>query len=41
VEERLQAFETELGNSTAIGRSAVPVARQMEWLWERQNPESF
>jgi transcriptional regulator with XRE-family HTH domain len=40
VEERLQAFEAELGDSTAIGRSAVPVARQMEWLWERKNPES-
>jgi transcriptional regulator with XRE-family HTH domain len=39
-EERLEAFERELGDSTAIGRTAVPVARQMEWLWERKNPES-
>ncbi len=39
VEERLEAFERELGNSTAKGRSAVPVARQLEWLWERNNPE--
>jgi len=39
-EERLEAFASELGNSTAIGRSAAPVARRMEWLWERKNPES-
>jgi transcriptional regulator with XRE-family HTH domain len=38
--ERLEVFERELGNSTAIGRSAVTVARQMEWLWERKHPES-
>lgn len=39
-EERLESFERELGNSTANGRSAAPVARLMEWLWERKNSES-
>jgi DNA-binding XRE family transcriptional regulator len=38
VEGRLEAFESELGNSPAKGRFAVPVARQTEWLWERKNP---
>ena len=41
VDQRLAAFESELGNSTAKGRSALPVARQLEWLCERKNPESL
>jgi transcriptional regulator with XRE-family HTH domain len=41
VEERLNAFESELGNSTAKGRAASIVAHQLEWLCERKNPESI
>jgi transcriptional regulator with XRE-family HTH domain len=40
VEECLESFENELSKSTSKGRSAVPVARCLEWLWERKNPES-
>jgi transcriptional regulator with XRE-family HTH domain len=40
VEERLTALECELNDSSAKGRSAARIARQLEWLWERKNPES-
>jgi len=40
VDERLMALEYELNKCTVKGRSAVPIARQLEWLWERKNPES-
>jgi transcriptional regulator with XRE-family HTH domain len=40
VEERMNQFEGELNNSTAKGRAAAPIARQLEWLYERMNPES-
>lgn len=39
VEERLVAFEGQLNDSKAKGRSAVPVAKQLEWLCVRKNPE--
>jgi transcriptional regulator with XRE-family HTH domain len=39
IEERLREFEGELSNSTARGRAAIAVARQLEWLWERNNVE--
>lgn len=40
VEERLAEFESELNNSAVKGRGAALIARQLEWLWERNNPES-
>jgi hypothetical protein len=40
VEEHLTALEFELNDSTAKGGPAVRIARQLEWLWERKNPES-
>jgi len=40
VEERIAEFESALNNSAIKGRAAAPIARQLEWLWERQNPES-
>src|SRR5271166_5647271 len=35
VVERLEAFESKLGESTAKGHAAAPVARRLEWLNER------
>jgi DNA-binding XRE family transcriptional regulator len=40
VEERLAKIEDELHQSTAKGRDAAPVARKLEFLCERKNPES-
>lgn len=40
VEERLVLLENELGSSSAKGRAAMPVARQLEWLCQRNNPET-
>lgn len=40
IEERLRALEGHLGNSTAKGRSALPIARRLEWLSERKDVES-
>jgi len=37
VEERLAAFENELRSSTVKGRAAEPIARRVEWFWERKN----
>jgi transcriptional regulator with XRE-family HTH domain len=39
IEERLAKIEDELGQSTARGRKAVPVARRLEFLCGRRNPE--
>jgi vacuolar-type H+-ATPase catalytic subunit A/Vma1 len=39
VAERLEAFESELGDSTAKGRAAAAVARKLEWLHERKDTE--
>jgi hypothetical protein len=40
IEERMSQFEGALNNSTVKGRAAAPIARQLEWLYERMNPES-
>ena len=40
VSERIQELENELGNSAAKGRAAAPIARQLEWICERNNPDS-
>jgi len=40
VVERLEAFEHELGGSAAKGRAAALVARRMEWLYGRKDPET-
>jgi len=39
IEERLTNMESELGQSAAIGREAIPVARKLEFLCERRNPD--
>jgi transcriptional regulator with XRE-family HTH domain len=39
VEERLGELESELSNSVAKGRTAAPIARQLEWFWARKNYE--
>jgi transcriptional regulator with XRE-family HTH domain len=41
VEQCIAELETALGNSNARGPAAKAVARQLEWLWMRQNPESI
>jgi DNA-binding XRE family transcriptional regulator len=41
VEERLAELENKLGESTAKGREAKTVARKLEWLCERKNPETI
>ena len=40
IEERLSELERELHNSTAKGRSAAIIARKLEWMWKRSNPEA-
>lgn len=40
IEERLTKIEDELGQSTAKGREAIPVARRLEFLCGRKNPEA-
>ena len=39
VEVRLKRLESQLQNSTVKGRNAILIARKLEWIWERQNPE--
>jgi transcriptional regulator with XRE-family HTH domain len=39
VEVRLKNLESQLQNSTVKGRKAVLIARKLEWMWARQNPE--
>jgi hypothetical protein len=39
IEERLAKMEEELQGSTAKGRKAAAIARKLEWLWERRNPD--
>lgn len=39
VEERLAELEWTLQQSSANGREATRIARILEWLWERQNPQ--
>lgn len=38
IDERLAKLEEELGQSSAKGRNAIPVARKLEFLYERRNP---
>jgi transcriptional regulator with XRE-family HTH domain len=40
VEASLKELECELHNSTAKGRSAAIIARKLEWMWRRSNPEA-
>jgi DNA-binding XRE family transcriptional regulator len=40
VEGGLSKLERELHNSTAKGRSAAIIARKLEWMWKRSNPEA-
>jgi transcriptional regulator with XRE-family HTH domain len=40
IEETIGELERELSDSAAKGRAAAPIARQLEWFWERKNPES-
>jgi DNA-binding XRE family transcriptional regulator len=40
IEEELTKIESELQQSAAKGRRAAYVARKLEWLWERRNPDS-
>lgn len=39
MEERLAELERTLQQSSAKGREATRIARTLEWLWERQNPQ--
>jgi DNA-binding XRE family transcriptional regulator len=41
IEERLASMENELQQSPAKGPQAASVARKLEWLWERKNPETI
>jgi transcriptional regulator with XRE-family HTH domain len=40
IEERLARMEDDLGQSAAKGREAIPVARKLEFLCGRRNPEA-
>lgn len=40
IDERMGELESQLGDSTAKGRAAALIARQLEWLYERRSPES-
>ena len=40
IEERLAKLEQALHDSNAKGRSAASVARKLEFIWERNNPQS-
>jgi transcriptional regulator with XRE-family HTH domain len=40
VEASLGELERELHNSTAKGRAAAIIARKLEWMWKRSNPEA-
>jgi transcriptional regulator with XRE-family HTH domain len=37
IEDRLREYAVKLTTSDAKGRAAVPIARQLEWFWERDN----
>jgi DNA-binding XRE family transcriptional regulator len=39
IEERLAKMESTLQQCSAKGRNAAMIARKLEWMWERQNPE--
>lgn len=39
VEQRLAELESGLSSSDAKGRAAAHIARRLEWLWERENPQ--
>ncbi|HVB35589.1 MAG TPA: hypothetical protein VNJ52_14635 [Patescibacteria group bacterium] len=39
IEERLARMESTLQQCSAKGRNAAMIARKLEWMWERQNPE--
>jgi DNA-binding XRE family transcriptional regulator len=39
IEERLEQLKDDLHQSSAKGRSAAMIARKLEWMWERENPE--
>ena len=41
INERMEELESRLSDSTARGRAAALIARQLEWLCERRNPESI
>jgi len=41
IEERLSEMEKRLQDSTAKGRAAQVIARKLEWLWLRKNPQSI
>lgn len=41
IEEQLSNIEIDLQQSTASGREAAVIARKLEWLWERKNPETL
>jgi transcriptional regulator with XRE-family HTH domain len=40
IDGRLRELEIELLQSTAKGRKAQVIARRVEWLWEREHPET-
>jgi transcriptional regulator with XRE-family HTH domain len=40
IEERLAAFEDEMSESEQAGPAAEPIARRLEWFYERRNPEA-
>jgi DNA-binding XRE family transcriptional regulator len=40
IEEQLGMLEQKLQESTAKGREAAFIARKLEWLWTRRNPET-
>lgn len=39
VSERIAEFGIAIGNRDVKGGKAEAIARQLEWLWERANPE--
>jgi DNA-binding XRE family transcriptional regulator len=39
IEERIAKLEEELQQSTVKGRKAAPIARKLEFCWERRNEE--
>lgn len=40
IERELGKMEEELQESTAKGHKAAVIARKLEWLWERRNPQN-
>lgn len=40
VEASIEELKDELHNSSAKGRAAAMVARKIEWMWKRHNPEA-